>query len=113
MNSVSSPNVTRLSVELGPRSYPILIGSGLLSNADIMQQHLPAGQNFIVSNETVGPLYADALKQSLADSQTPVFLLRDGEQYKNLSSMESIYSALLERRCGRDVTLVALGGGVV
>ena len=113
MKPGTSHDITQLSVELGPRSYPILIGSGLLSDAELVQQYVPGSQNFIVSNETVGPLYADTLQKSLATRQTPLLLLKDGEQFKNLTSMESIYSALLEQRCGRDVTLVALGGGVV
>ncbi|PVF10931.1 3-dehydroquinate synthase, partial [Yersinia pestis] len=40
-------------------------------------------------------------------------ILPDGEQYKSLSVMEQVFSALLEKPHGRDTTLVALGGGVV
>ena len=54
-----------LTVELGARSYPILIGPGLLDNADILEAHVPRGNVLLVSNTTVAPLYGEALKRGL------------------------------------------------
>jgi 3-dehydroquinate synthase len=103
-----------LNVDLGDRSYPIFIGQGLLGQSDLIAPYIKGKQVMIVSNETVAPLYLDALKASLPDDlQVDEVILPDGEAYKNLESIEKIYTALLEKRHNRKTTLIALGGGVV
>jgi 3-dehydroquinate synthase len=102
-----------LNVELGPRSYPIHIGPGLLQRADLVTPHVRGKQVFIVTNETVGPLYLDKARALLRDFQCDVLALPDGEQYKNLDACNAIFDALLSKRHDRHTTLVALGGGVV
>lgn len=103
-----------LNVDLGDRSYPIFIGQGLLGQSDLIAPYIKGKQVMIVSNETVAPLYLDVLKASLpADLQVDEVILPDGEAYKNLESIEKIYTALLEKRHNRKTTLIALGGGVV
>ena len=102
-----------LNVELGERSYPIYIGSGLISNPSLIAPHIPARQVMIVSNETVAPLYLDTVQHSLADFDCQSVILPDGEQYKNLDTLNTIYDALLQHRFDRACTLVALGGGVI
>lgn len=67
----------------------------------------------VVSNETIAPLYLQTVLDMLADFDAATVILPDGEQYKNLDTLNMIYSALLENRFNRDCTLVALGGGVV
>jgi 3-dehydroquinate synthase len=103
----------RLEVELGERSYPILIGSGLLADPDCYLPYLRGRQVLVVSNETVAPLYLDALHTALQGLDCHNLILPDGEQYKTLETLNRIFDALLEARLGRDVTLIALGGGVV
>ena len=56
-------DVNTLTVELGSRSYPILIGAGLLSRADVLARHVPGRDILLVSNTIVAPLYAAALKE--------------------------------------------------
>jgi 3-dehydroquinate synthase len=102
-----------LTVELGERSYPIHIGPGLLSRPELMVPHVEARQVMVVSNETVAPLYLDAVRAVLSGYQCDDVILPDGEQYKNLETLALIFDALLRRRCDRSVTLVALGGGVI
>jgi 3-dehydroquinate synthetase len=58
--------VNTLTVELAERSYPILIGPGLLDDAELLDEHVPRGTVLLVSNTTVAPLYAAALKRGLA-----------------------------------------------
>ena len=100
-----------LTVDLGDRSYPIIIGSGLLSDAALLQQHIGDGQVLVVSNETIAPLYLDALLKNTGAKDT--ITLPDGEQYKQMATIETIFDSLLEKRHNRSTTLVALGGGVV
>ena len=102
-----------LQVDLGARSYPIYIGRGLLSQGELLRQHLAGRQVMIVSNETVAPLYLDRVAAVLGEVTHETVILPDGEQYKNLETLNRIFDALLEHRFERSCTLVALGGGVV
>ena len=104
-----------LTVELANRSYPIHIGSGLLSNADLLIPHLKRKHVAIVTNTTVAPLYLATLTQTLENAGVKVIpiILPDGEAYKNTETLNTIYDVLLQNRCERSTTLIALGGGVI
>ncbi len=102
-----------LVVELGDRSYPIYIGPGLLGRADLLRPHIPGRQVLVVSNETVAPLYLEQAEAMLAGLQHGAVILPDGERYKTLEVLNRVFDALLERRFGRNCTLIALGGGVI
>jgi len=106
-------NMKTLNVDLGDRSYPIYIGSNLLSQADLVRPYVKGAQVMIVTNETVAPLYLDKAKQLFAGFDTETVILPDGEQYKNLQELDAIFDALLSKRFDRQCTLVALGGGVI
>jgi 3-dehydroquinate synthase len=102
-----------LTVDLGDRSYPIFIGSGLLSDSSLYSPYIKGKQVLIVSNETVAPLYIEQVKSALVGYQVDEVILPDGEQYKNLETLNLIYDALLEKQHNRTTTIIALGGGVV
>jgi len=102
-----------LTVELGERSYPIFIGQGLLGEPGLLTQHVHGRQVMVVSNETIAPLYLDRVREIFSDFDLATVILPDGEQYKNLDTLNLIFTALLENRFNRGCTLVALGGGVV
>ena len=102
-----------LTVELGSRSYPIHIGQQLLGDAGLLTPHIHSRQVMIVTNDTIAPLYLESVRQQLSDFDTAAVSLPDGEQYKTLDTLNTIFTALLEQRFNRDCTLVALGGGVV
>ena len=67
----------------------------------------------IVTNETVAPLYLEKVKPAFEKFQVETVILPDGEQYKNLDTLNTIFDALLTAKFDRKCTLVALGGGVV
>jgi len=104
-----------LNVALGDRSYPIHIGSELLGKTELILPHLKRKQVAIVTNTTVAPLYFDAIASPLKASGIDVIpiILPDGEAYKNSETLNLIYDALLQNRCERNTTLIALGGGVI
>ena len=102
-----------LMVDLGDRSYPIHIGSGLLEKSELIQEHIKGKTTAIVSNETVAPLYLNALHQVVASYTNTDIILPDGEKYKTLEIEQQIFSEMLTARCDRKSTLLALGGGVV
>jgi 3-dehydroquinate synthase len=105
--------VELLNVELGTRSYPILIEAGLLGRPDLFRQHLPAQDVLIVSNTTVAPLYLPALRASLGSRRVAEVILPDGEAHKTLANSARVIDVLVANRFGRDCALLALGGGVV
>jgi len=105
--------VNTLKVELGDRSYPILIGEGLLRQPDLVRQHVPARDILVVSNTTVAPLYMASLVEALSGSRLVEAILPDGESHKTLATVGRILDVLVANRFGRDCTVVALGGGVV
>lgn len=102
-----------LKVDLGERSYPILIGEGLLNQPGLLRSYVRGSEVMIVTNETVAPLYLDLVERSLEGLRVDRVILPDGEQYKNLDYLNRIYDRLLECRHSRKTTLIALGGGVV
>ena len=102
-----------LKVDLGDRSYPIYIGENLLGKTELISPHIPGQQVMVVSNETVAPLYLAKVKSALNAFEVAEVILPDGEQYKNLDTLNTIYDALLSKRFDRQCTLVALGGGVI
>lgn len=103
----------KLSIALGERSYPILIGRGLLGNADVLSQHLLARKLLIVTNEVVAPLYLQQLKSALPGKQLHELVLPDGEHTKSLATLSTVFDALIAARLNRDAAIIALGGGVI
>ena len=104
-------------VALGDRSYPIFIASGLLGDSALASRVsdtlIRPGKVVIISNETVAPLYLEQVKRFFASRDCDALVLRDGEEFKTLAAVSSIYDFLLERKYDRHTTLVALGGGVI
>jgi 3-dehydroquinate synthase len=103
----------RLYIELGERSYPILIGPGLLDDAAQFDEAVAARDVLVVTNATVAPLYLDRLQRALEGRRAYCLVLPDGEQYKTLGTVARVFDALVERRMNRDACIVALGGGVI
>ncbi len=102
-----------LHVELGQRSYPIYIGRKLLGREDLITSAISGTQVLIVSNETVAPLYLKETQTAFSKYECQSVILPDGEQYKNLQTLDMIFESLLSHHFDRHCTLVALGGGVV
>ncbi len=105
----------QLSVDLGERTYPILIGEGLLEDAGKVGELVRGRRVAVVTNTVVAPLYLDKLTKTLesAGKQVIAIVLPDGEEEKNWSSLMRIFDVLLQEKCDRKTTLIALGGGVI
>jgi 3-dehydroquinate synthase len=104
-----------LTVALGERAYPIHIGRGLLGQSALLLPHLRQPKVAIVTNTTVAPLFLPRLASALREAGIAAaeIVLPDGEQFKNWQTLNSVFDVLLERRCERSTTLIALGGGVI
>ncbi|SHL26850.1 3-dehydroquinate synthase [Phytopseudomonas punonensis] len=102
-----------LHVDLAERSYPIYIGAGLLSRVDLLAPHIVGRQVAIVTNETIAPLYLQALQDTLAAYRVTPIVLPDGEAFKSWETLQTIFDGLLGARHDRRTTVIALGGGVI
>lgn len=103
-----------LNVALEERSYPIVIGHGVL-DAAILNTHITGKKIAIVTNDVVAPLYLDkvmTILRALGKTCFPV-ILPDGEEEKNVDNLMHIFDVLLKNKCDRKTTLIALGGGVI
>lgn len=101
-----------VKIDLGDRSYPIHIGSGLTEHKHL-QDLIKSQQVLIVSNETVAPLYLEKVRKALGNRLVETVILPDGEQHKSLEVMNRIFDGLLQAGFGRDCCVIALGGGVI
>lgn len=102
-----------LQVELGTRSYPIVIGQGLLGRPELVSPYVKGQQVLVVTNDTVAPLYLERALLAFSQFETAAVILPDGEEYKTLEVINQIFDQLLIHRFDRQTTLVALGGGVI
>ena len=105
-----------VKVPLGDRSYPIKIGNGLLPRLGGECRRLKLGERCgVVTDRTVGPLYAKAALASLRQAGFAPVELRvpAGETAKSLRTIQACYDQLAKHRLERSSFIVALGGGVV
>lgn len=112
---MNAPVFQTVLIDLQNRSYPITVGSALFDNP-LTYAALPgASSALIVTNTTVGPLYAQRLQTALEGKYGAIHtvVLPDGEAHKTWQTLNLIFDALLARGCDRKTTLFALGGGVV
>lgn len=103
-------------VELGDRSYDIMIEAGLVSKIGGCLKAMGfSGRAAIITNPVVERLYAGAVKESLVEAGlTPVvFIVPDGEEHKSLSEAGSLYDRMIDARMERTSPVIALGGGVI
>ncbi len=115
MSALEHTAPIEVQIALGDRSYPILIGAGLLSQPSAWQGLPKASTALIVTNDAVGPLYASALQQALKPhyAQIHQVTLPDGETHKTWQTLNQVFDVLLSQGCDRKTVLFALGGGVV
>jgi 3-dehydroquinate synthase len=106
----------KLRVDLGARSYDIVVGSGLIGRAgEYIAPLLHRKRVFVVTDETVAAHHLPALERGLRDADISVetIVLPAGESTKDFAHLQKLVDGLLERRIERRDMLVALGGGVI
>ena len=104
----------KINIQFDERSYPIYIGEGLISNYELISQHILGKKVAIITNETVADIYLKTLIDTLSSHKELIsIILPDGESYKSKDSLDSIYAQLLQNKADREITLIALGGGVI
>lgn len=102
-----------IHVETRGGAYDVIVGAGLIDRPKWFPEDTIGADVFVVTNETVGPLYADRLTAALGPRRITTLVLPDGEEHKNLDSFSRIIDAMVEARMHRDATVIGLGGGVI
>ena len=101
--------IKKIKVDLGDRSYPIIIGNGIYGNKNLYRNSNPKN-SILVSTKKIKNLKNSSIPKRFYSSE---ILIGDGENFKNLNSCESIYKNLLKNKYSRDCCLLAYGGGVI
>ncbi|MGD0338559.1 MAG: 3-dehydroquinate synthase [Bacteroidota bacterium] len=115
MHDESSHRQT-VTVDLGDRSYPIVIGEGILSSLTAMvRERLSSTEGVVISDRTVAELYMPAVRRALRNTAISItsIIIPPGEQQKNINRVNTIISVMLRKRLSRTAAVFALGGGVV
>jgi 3-dehydroquinate synthase len=106
-----------LPVVAGANSYVVRLGDSIVSSDESVRvARANCSSAVIVTNDTVGPLYAARLEASLIAAglaRVLVCVLPDGEAHKTHATLDQIYGFLLQHHCDRECILFALGGGVI
>ena len=103
-----------ININLEKRGYPIYVGEGLIEDYDLFKKHISNKKVAIITNDKVAPLYLQKVTNILSNGKDIIpIILPDGEAFKNLETLNLIYDALLKNKANRQVTLIALGGGVI
>lgn len=102
-----------LEVNLGDHSYPIYIEKDGNTLSSFLCPQIKGKRVVVVSNTTVLPIFKPQIENALTDFDVSYYAMPDGEAYKTLDTYHDIMTFLLEQGAARDVTLIALGGGVV
>ena len=112
---VNAPLSAPVTVTTAGDSYDILIGHGLLATPAAWHGLPGAAHAVIVTNTTIAPRYAEALRQAIEPlyRRVSVLALPDGEVHKDWATLNLIFDHLLAHGCDRKTVLYALGGGVV
>ena len=103
-----------ININLEKRSYPIYVGEGLLENYGLLKKHISNKKVAIITNDKIAPLYLEKISNTLSvEKEIIPIILPDGEVFKNFETLNLIYDTLLKNKANRQITLIALGGGVI
>ncbi|HCW54661.1 MAG TPA: 3-dehydroquinate synthase [Clostridium sp.] len=106
----------KLIVDLGERSYPIIIEKGLLDKIDIEIGKVFKGKKiFVLSDKNVAYHYGERVVKCLekAGYEVKLMALEPGEETKSINTLPSIYNELLDFKVTRSDLIITLGGGVI
>mgnify|MGYP001203209361 FL=1 len=106
----------RLNIDLGERSYDIILGSKVLAKVgEYLSKVLQPSRIVLVTHPFLFQLYGEKILPGLKDQgwALDVIEVPEGETSKTLKQAEIIYDRLLDLKCDRKSALIAFGGGVI
>ncbi|MDB2439709.1 3-dehydroquinate synthase [Hellea sp.] len=103
-----------VTVDLGARSYDIVIGEDLLAQAgSLIGPHLKAKRVAVVTDENVYALHGKTLEAALSAYETHMIVRPAGESQKSFDGLQAVLEALFKAGFDRNDTVIAFGGGVI
>ena len=108
--------IRRVTVALGERSYPIVIGNGIDDEIiAFVRQASYSTQGMIVTDANVGAIHADRVAELLvrAGVRAEIVTIPEGESSKSLAQANELFTRAIELGLDRKSPIFALGGGVV
>lgn len=111
--SKPSADYLQLRAKFATDEYTVYLAEGLLTNSTLLQEQVLNRRACVITNPTIAELYLPILQDSLSHVQMDIITIPDGEAYKNLNTLDSIYEHLITNKHDRDTTIFALGGGVI
>lgn len=104
----------KLNVNLGPRSYPIILGNGIAKRfPSCLMEMFPKSKFGLVTNTTINRIYGKQIRKWEKDLGLTIHVMPDGEGYKTIATWSKIFDTFLKAKFERSSVLIALGGGVV
>tara|TARA_B100001996_G_scaffold153071_1_gene116476 strand:- start:2350 stop:3426 length:1077 start_codon:yes stop_codon:yes gene_type:complete len=102
----------RLFLKTNNKKTPIVIGKNIIKSS-LLSKFIDSKDVVIITNTTVGKLHLKKITSSLKKFNINVLTLSDGEQYKNIQTLSKIHDYLIKMNFDRNLTIIALGGGVI
>lgn len=107
-------NKKKLYVDLGKKSYDIIIGENYLEQFSYyIKESYKGDKLFVITDSNVDKLYKNEYEKMFKNFNYTVYVLEAGEKNKHIGVMQGIYSAMVEADVKRKDLVVAFGGGVV
>ena len=100
-----------IDVKTSSGEYPIILGCNIIS--ELKKYTIPYDKILILSNEDIGDIYFEKLLWELNDERIKTFTIPEGEKFKNLETVSTIYDFMAKENFSRKSLIISLGGGVV
>ena len=97
-----------------PLDYPVYVERGICcALGDVVREHAPAHRLVMIADATVAALHGDSLRAAFGGAHLDFITVAPGEAEKSRERWAQLTDRLFELECGRDTTIIAVGGGVV
>lgn len=102
----------KVILKTNDRNIPIFIGEKIVNRTNL-HKYINHKDIVIITNSKIAKIHLNNLRKILKKYNVQSYILPDGEKYKNLNSLNKIHNFLISNKYNRDVTIIALGGGVI
>jgi len=106
----------KVKVNLGKRSYDIIVGNNILKDAGRFISGLKIGSDaYIITNAFIKNKYGKTLEKSLKENNLSVKfkIVADSEKSKSINTMSAVLKDIASYDQKKKVFIIAFGGGVV
>ena len=102
----------KILFKIDGRKIPIIVGHNVCGKVSI-SKYIDYKDIVIITNTKIAKLHLKKLEKSLKSFNVKTLIFPDGEKYKNISSLNKVHDFLIKSKFNRNLTVIALGGGVI